>query len=343
MTCKSHRRASGLTLPIVAAVVIAACGSAAERPRAEGQDRERATYRVQSDHDTYGTLDALRAKADVIAIGTPLSSEVVPGVSPGDDGAGDPIPGVPHTEYSVRVDESIKAAGDTGSSLVVALPGGATQEGTFVTEGTRKLTIGQDALFFLLRGADGKFYPLAAGTAIGDRQPDGTFAVPAAATGAAALVLTENQARGIDPPPTVDPQPQPQPNPPIVPKPSVATGPLVKVTLVRGQRPSRIFKRGIRLKVTCSEACTLTSRLSITGQLARKYGIKRSSKPVVVARAKAPRARTITLKFTAVAAKRLRNRARLSLAVVVRATGTQGGVTELLKQLVVTRSTMRLR
>ena len=199
------------------ALALPACGST-DRPAhpqvAAPAAKAKPAYRIAPDHDYYPTAEALRERADAIAIGTPLSSAVIPGVSPGNDAAGDPVPGVPHTEYTVRVDSPIKGTSAAGATILVSLPGGETAQGRFSAEGVVELKIGAQALFFLKAGDDGRFYPLAAGTAIRLEQADGTFAMRPEATGAeASLPLTEAQARGIGTPaapaPTATPAPKP--------------------------------------------------------------------------------------------------------------------------------------
>jgi hypothetical protein len=147
-------------------------------------------YRIDTDHQTFPSVGDLRAGAPVILVGTVESHSVVAGTSPGVDGAGDPLPAVPHTEYVVRVDEAIKGAPAVGTKIVVSLSGGATPQGNFVLDGGPILDDGIAALFFLEAPLAGKYYPLAGGAAVAAEQPDGGFVLPADATGQAAIPVS---------------------------------------------------------------------------------------------------------------------------------------------------------
>jgi hypothetical protein len=310
------------------------CGSEPTAP-SRGETPPKPRYRLAIDHDVYPSSTALRDAADAIAIGTPTARTVRPGQSPGNDAAGDPIPGVPHTEHTVQITERIK--GDFGGTIVVAVPGGATPQGDFSAEGMLQPPLGRPALFFLKDGNNGRFYPLAAGTAIGAQQPDGTFAIPAATTGAGPLALTAAQARGRGPVATangtsaVPPSGSPSGSSPS--QRASATGPLVRVTLVRGQRRTTALRRGLRLRVTCSPACRLTARLTAASATARRLKLTRTRRKVVVARGTSARAGTVRLRFTSAGRRRLRGRRAVSLELRVDATGTNRGVTRIRRNL----------
>jgi hypothetical protein len=324
----------------LAVLLLAGCGGQGQRSDAEPAAPP--SYHVESDHDVYPSRAALDDRADAVVIGTVTGSEVVAGISPGNDDAGDPIPAVPHTQYAVTVDETIKGAPKEGSSVTVSIPGGVRPEGAVAVEGTPALAVGTQALYYLKSGSGGLFYPLAAGSAVGIKTPNGSFALPAEATGTGVLELTAAQAKGTDPAPR--PQPSPQGGAPVggTGAPSAATGPLLKTSLIAKQRLATVLRRGLRLRVTCSEACSLAVRAELPRATARKLGIKTNAKSVIVASGHAAKAGTLVVKFSSSTAKALRRRQKITLSLIVRATGPAGGVTTLTRKLTLTTRSARI-
>lgn len=205
-------------------------GGALDRPSTQ-LESTRPTYHLHTDHPTYEDAQGLRAEASDVVIGTVQGHDVEVGDSPGVDADGAPLPPTPHTIYRVHVDQSLKSAARAGSQLEVALSGGSTDDADFVLDGGPRLHDGDQAMFFLLRQPDGRFYPLAGGAAVGARQDDGTFALPADVTGSTTqLTATADQmspsgsspsspsTQGAPPASTSGPSRSTQANRPRVPK-----------------------------------------------------------------------------------------------------------------------------
>ena len=107
------------------------------------------------------------------------------------------------------------------------MAGGTTDTAQFVLEGGTPLTDGQQALFFLVKEDDGKFYPLAGGSAVGAKQSDGSFTLPPDVTGtdqslpvSTAQLSATSTGSGTPPAPAPAggtlPPPGPPPGPPPV-------------------------------------------------------------------------------------------------------------------------------
>jgi hypothetical protein len=282
-------------------------------------------YRVHADHETYGDLDALRAASNVIVIGTIGDATVVPGESPGNDPAGDPLPALPHTEYQVTTQDVLKGNVHAGDALTMTLPGGATPEGTFNVDTTGRLEAGTVTLLFLLSGPDGKFRALAGGGAVAPRQPDGTFALSQDVTGTNALHVTEAQVTGTTTtPPAVVPA-SPPTTTPVPPKPGISVG----VELVGRDKWTTILRRGLRLRSVCSAACESTASLRVQARSAKRLKLTRRARAVVVAEGRASKAGVITLRFTKTAKTRLRKATKLDVSLNLRVTGGDRTVVEL--------------
>ena len=104
------------------------------------------------------------------------------------------------------------------------------------------------------------------------------------------------------------------------------SAPRVTITLARGTKLTKALVSGLSVRVTCSEACTLRGALSVDGATAKKLGLSRRAKRVVVAKATAARAGALTLRFTPAARKRLRRAPQLTLKLVVRASDTSANL-----------------
>lgn len=204
------------------------------------------TYRVDTDHETFATIGDVQASAQVVIEGTVQSHTVVPGVSSGVDGAGDPLPALPHTDYDVEVIKTIKGPLTAGMTIKVSLTGGATPDGKFVLDGGPILDDGVSALFFLGSSPDGKYYPLAGGAAVAAKQADGSFLLPVEATGGTALPVTSSQLAGGGS----------RPNTAVVRRDTTAPR-----TLLAGSRRKQRLGSAIFVSLNCpDEACTAKGR-----------------------------------------------------------------------------------
>jgi subtilisin family serine protease len=92
------------------------------------------------------------------------------------------------------------------------------------------------------------------------------------------------------------------------------TGPVLRLALVRGQRLRKLRKRGLRLRVSCSEACTLR-----TDVLLRRVRVGRVR--VTLKRAGAV---TVRLRLSAVARRAVRRTRSLRFRVLVRGVDPKG-------------------
>jgi hypothetical protein len=104
------------------------------------------------------------------------------------------------------------------------------------------------------------------------------------------------------------------------------SAPVVGLT-VRARRLRVVLRRGLRVTLSCSEACTADARLVLSRTLARRFHLPARA-PLVVARrtvrlAKAGRT-TVTLRLTRRAVRALRNVRRLTLTLRVSARDAAG-------------------
>ena len=132
------------------------------------------------------------------------------------------------------------------------------------------------------------------------------------------------------PPDEAEPIPALPPNP--VPAPAVAldrSAPALSLALASVRRLPTVLSRGLALRARCSERCGLKLRLVVDGRTARRSGLSRSRRPVVVGRSTAvatPRARTIVVGFARRARLRLRRLGRVRLTVRAEAGDRAGNV-----------------
>ncbi|HEX4306197.1 MAG TPA: hypothetical protein VHZ54_09185 [Solirubrobacterales bacterium] len=162
-------------------------------------------YRMDADHETYPALPEISTAADTIVTGQVLSHTVEPGESPGVDALGDPLPAVPHTVYAVAVYTVLKGGVSAGATIDIVVAGGSTPEGEYVLEGAPAINDGETALFFLVSGGEGRYYPLAGGAAVATRDAEGNFSLSPDATGEVAHTVSEAEvqaALGTQPPPS---------------------------------------------------------------------------------------------------------------------------------------------
>jgi hypothetical protein len=103
-----------------------------------------------------------------------------------------------------------------------------------------------------------------------------------------------------------------------------------------GSRPSlsRALRSGIRLHVTCPSRCSATATAAIDARSARRYKL-----PRVIARGSAPRiqpaaSKTLTLRFSTRAKRRLAHAHRLRLTIAVKYRDASGATTRSTKTVV---------
>jgi subtilisin family serine protease len=137
-----------------------------------------------------------------------------------------------------------------------------------------------------------------------------------------------------------DEPPPPPPAPPVAPAPAPAVGtaaapapapaadtapPVVRAAVARRQRLSTVRRRGVRSRLTCSEACRVEATLTVSSTTARRLGLHaRRATVVVLGRATRTltggRSTTVTLRISGSVARRLArlSSVRTTLAIVVR-------------------------
>ena len=145
-----------------------------------------------------------------------------------------------------------------------------------------------------------------------------------------------NAASALGAGPADEPPPPPAPPvaaaapPPPAPAPAPApaadtAAPALRAALARRQRLSTMRRRGLRSRLTCSEACRIEATLSVSPATARRLGLRaRSAATVVLGRASRTlaggRSTTVTLRTSGPAARRLGRlpSVRATLVIVVR-------------------------
>ena len=105
-------------------------------------------------------------------------------------------------------------------------------------------------------------------------------------------------------------------------------GPVVRLALVRGQRLRLLGRRGLRLRLSCSEACSLRTDLLLGRRSAAHLGLRASTRYVRLAWARATMGRagaiSIRLRLSAAAKRALRRTRSLRFRVLVRAVDPKG-------------------
>jgi hypothetical protein len=288
-------------------------------------------FRMDADHATYADLGAIGSASDVIVIGKVLSQKTEPGVSPGTDALGDPLPAIPHTNSSVHVDTVLKGGGSSGETIVVSLSGGTTPKGTFVLDGAPEIHVGDVDLFFLAAGSNGIYYPLAGGAAVAPQQSNGSFLLDPDATGGTSLGFTESALRAALATPAAGSPTAAHRAPPL----------RLHLRLAAHQRLSRILSHGLKLRIACSEECTLTGRLALKRGLAKALGFDHTPRTVVVARGSRQGGGTLVLKFTHTAIRQLRGQKSVTLSLIVSAHGVSGPSVILRRAVHLTRAAKR--
>lgn len=231
-----------ILLALVAAVAVGLPDSEAG-DAAGGVERNHQVIRIDTDHAVYPSVGTVTGDASVIVTGEVISHAVEPGESPGVDALGDPLPAIPHTNYSIQVLTVLKGNVAAGATLVVALSGGNTAEADFVVDGVPDIEDGDVAMFFL-EPVEGKYYPLAGGAAVAGEDSNGDFEMSTAATGTEPIAVSEAEVEEA-----VDSTPTPTPPAPVggATAPPEAPGP----TPVRKRCRAGFKKKKVKGKVKC--------------------------------------------------------------------------------------------
>ncbi len=302
--------AGGALAAAVLAALLALAGNGSHGEPTAVPTGEVPVYRMDADHPTYPTVGEVNTAADAVLVGQVLSESTDDGESPGNDTLGDPLPAIPHTNYVVKVSSSVKGGVAEGSTILVALTGGTTPEGEFVLDGAPEISVGSTYLFFL-QAAGGSYYPLAGGAAVASNRGDGTFELPADATGEGSLVFTEAELRAETPGPSPSSSPTAKPAPLTL-----------AVRLASHQRLASALAKGLKVKVSCSVACRLSGKLAQEVKPRAANRAQRFRKTVGAGRASG--SGVLVLRFTRQARLRLEGAKSVKLSLSVRATDLSG-------------------
>lgn len=146
---------------------------------------------ISLDYKTYKNLNDLEEDSDTIILGTVVDSGTTIQGSPiGVSPDGQPVPGLVKTVFSVRVERVLRGGAESDISIV--LPGGVIGDTRFIAEDIPWIAKGVRAIMYLTEGDDGKYHPLAGGSAIAQNQ-SGKFILPGAATGARSIEVSESR------------------------------------------------------------------------------------------------------------------------------------------------------
>ena len=132
------------------------------------------------------------------------------------------------------------------------------------------------------------------------------------------------------PPEEAEPAPAPAPTPNPVPAPAVMldrSAPVLSLSVASRRRLRTLLSRGLALRAGCSERCGLKLRIVVNGRTARRSGLSRSRRPMVVGRTSViatSRPRTTVIRFGRRARIRLRSLRSVRLTVMAVA-GDSGG------------------
>ncbi len=132
------------------------------------------------------------------------------------------------------------------------------------------------------------------------------------------------------------PAPTPAPAVPIAPAPAPApslspgagrdtTAPALRVSVPGRQRLATVMRRGVVARATCSEACTLRTRLLVSRSTASRLGVRAGRDGAVVGRSRAgaPGARRTTIR-TRLSRRSLRRSRSVRLRLELRAIDAAG-------------------
>jgi hypothetical protein len=122
--------------------------------------------------------------------------------------------------------------------------------------------------------------------------------------------------------------------------PAPASAPTAKLGRLPALRIAKALRGGVRLPVTCSTACRLTSVATIDGRTARRLGLAKRAKVTTVATGSgSATAKTglVLLRFSAKAKRTLRRQASLRLTVTITVKGTDGATRKVTRTLALRR------
>ncbi len=92
-------------------------------------------YHMDADHSTFSSATDLQNSSDLIVIGTVMSQKTTINNTAATDSMGNPIPALPHTDYSIHIEHSLKGGfGSNNGNIIISLTGGTTQQGVFVLD-----------------------------------------------------------------------------------------------------------------------------------------------------------------------------------------------------------------
>jgi hypothetical protein len=185
---------------IVAAMVATAAVVVAFVSVGQSRSRENGTTQIHlhADHMSYDGLNNLVGAADAVFVGTVTATQPGTSIPAPPNPAGETQADIPQTDLSVHVDASEKGALAPGQTVTVTITGGAGPGGENIElEGVPPTTTGGQYVFFVIRGDDGKFYPLAGGSAIATKNSNGSFLLSGATTGGEPLTFTTTQLRSV--------------------------------------------------------------------------------------------------------------------------------------------------
>jgi hypothetical protein len=151
---------------------------------------------LDMDHATFLSAGDLAGQSANIVLGTVQSSQPGDSTSLGSDPVtGAAYPPLPHTDFTVQVDQVMKGRLAVGSPIIVTLAGGVEDTGPVTVDGVPDLPTGSQQLFFLTAARSGKYYPLAGGAAIATLLSAGQYSLPGEVTGGAPITFDSTQLK----------------------------------------------------------------------------------------------------------------------------------------------------
>lgn len=189
-----------LVLTVFAVIVVAVAFALGSGQRTElsfqesnptpHQDEGLKKVAISLDHRTYTNTEELGGDSEVILLGSVRDEgKTSQDPSVGTSVDGEPIPGLVKTSFSVRVDKLLKGHADP--AITVVLPGGTVGDMEYVVENTPWLSQGDSVIMYLVKGEDGRYHPLAGGSAIAVKNSAGKYTLPEAVSGERAMEVSE--------------------------------------------------------------------------------------------------------------------------------------------------------
>ncbi len=156
---------------------------------------------------------------------------------------------------------------------------------------------------------------------------------------------TPSPAPNPAPPQAPTPVPTPAPAPAPVPAPAPAlvadiTPPSLSLAVLRRQRLASVLLRGVRARAACSEGCSLSARVLVGAGTARRLGLTRTLRAVVVGRASrslTAAGATLRIRLSAQARRRLRRVREIRLTIRVVARDAAGNARGLSRRITLVR------